>query len=52
MAEEVIKTILHANEQPNLTPQQIQIRAVNSEDPLRQFSDTCRVELDSLQRQL
>ena len=52
MAEDVIKTILHAYEQPNLTPQQIQIRAVNGEDPWRQFSDTCRVELDSLQRQL
>jgi len=51
-AEEVIKTILNAYEQPNLTPQQIQIRAVNGEDPLRQFSNTCRAELDSLQRQL
>jgi hypothetical protein len=51
-AEEVIKTILNAYEQPNLTPQQIQTRAVNGEDPLRQFSDTCRAELDSLQQQL
>jgi len=51
-AEEMIKAILKAYEQPNLTPQQIQIRAVNGEDPLRQFSDTCRAELDSLQRQL
>jgi len=51
-AEEVIKTILNAYEQPNLTPQQIQARAVNGEDPLRQFSDTCRAELDSLQQQL
>ena len=48
----MIKTILHAYEQPNLTPEQIQIRAVNGEDPLRQFSDTCRAELDSLQRRL
>ena len=51
-AEEVIKTILNAYEQPNLTPQQIQTRAVNGEDPLRRFSDTCRAELDSLQQQL
>lgn len=51
-AEEVIKTILNAYEQPNLTPQQIQTRAVNGEDPLRQFSDTCRTELDSLQQRL
>ena len=52
MAEEVIRTILHAYEQPNLTPEQIQIRAVNGEDPLKQFSDTCRAELDSLERRL
>lgn len=51
-AEEVIKTILHGYEQPNLTPEQIQNRAVNGEDPLRQFGDICRAELDSLQRQL
>jgi hypothetical protein len=51
-AEEVIKTILRAYSQPNLTPEQVQLRAVNGEDPLRQLSDTCRAELDSLQRQL
>ena len=51
-AEEVIKTILRAYEQPNLTPEQIQIRAVNGEGPLREFSDICRAELDSLQRQV
>jgi hypothetical protein len=51
-AEEVIKTILLAYSQPNLTPEQIRSRAANGEDPLRQLSDTCRAELDSLQRQL
>ena len=51
-AEEVIKMILDAYSQPNLTPEQIQSRAVNGEDPLRQFSNTCRAELDSLQRRL
>jgi hypothetical protein len=38
--------------QHNLTAEQIQSRAVNGEDPLREFSDTCRTELDSLQKQL
>jgi hypothetical protein len=31
---------------------QIRSRAANGEDPLRQLSDTCRAELDSLQWQL
>jgi hypothetical protein len=51
-AEEVIKTILNTYPQPNLTAEQIQFRAVNGEDPLRQFSNTCRTELESMQKQL
>jgi hypothetical protein len=51
-AEEVIQTIVKTYPQPNLTPEQIESRAVNGQDPLRQFSDTCRTELESLQRQL
>ena len=51
-AEQVINTIVSTYPQPNLTPEQIESRAVSGEDPLRQFSDTCRSELDSLQRQL
>jgi len=51
-AEQVIKTIVNTYPQPNLTAEQIQSRAVNGQDPLREFSDTCRVELESLQRQL
>jgi len=51
-AEEVIRMILDAYSQPNLTPEQIRSRAANGEDPLRQFSNTCRAELDSLQRRL
>jgi hypothetical protein len=38
--------------QPNLTAEQIQFRAVNGEDPLMQFSNTCRRELESMQKQL
>ncbi len=51
-AEEVIKTILTSYPQPNLTAEQIQARALSAKDPLRQFSDTCRDELDAIQRQL
>jgi hypothetical protein len=36
----------------NLAAKQVQSRAVNGEDPLREFSDTCRMELDSLHKQL
>jgi hypothetical protein len=51
-AEQVIRTIVNTYPQPNLTAEEIESRAVNGEDPLRQFSDTCRTELDGLQRQL
>ena len=51
-AEEVIKIILNTYPEPNLTAEQIQFRAVNGEDPLRQFSNTCRGELESMQKQL
>ena len=51
-AEEVVKTILNTYPQPNLTPEQIEFRAVNGEDPLQQYSNTCRTELESMQKQL
>ena len=51
-AEEVIRTIVNTYPQPNLTADQIESQAVNGQNPLRQFSDTCRTELESLQRQL
>ena len=51
-AEEVIKTIVRTYPEPNLTVEQIESQATNGKDPLRQFSDACRAELDSLQRQL
>jgi len=51
-AEQVVRTIVNTYPQPNLTAEQIQSRAVNGQDPLTAFSDTCRSELDSLQRQL
>jgi hypothetical protein len=51
-AEKVVQTIVQTYPQPNLTAEQIESRAVNGQDPLRQFSDTCRTELESLQKQL
>lgn len=51
-AEQVIEIVLSTYPQPNLTIEQIQSQAVNGHDPLRTFSDTCRTELDLLQRQL
>ena len=51
-AEEVIRNILNSYPQPNLTPEQIESRALSGEDPLRRFSDMCRTELEALQRQL
>src|SRR5258707_4576799 len=51
-AEEVIKNILNSYPKPNLTPEQIESRALSAEDPLRRFSDMCRIELEALQRQL
>ena len=51
-AEAVIRLIVSTYPKPNLTPEQIESRAVSGDDPLRQFSDACRKELDSMQRQL
>jgi hypothetical protein len=51
-AEQIIKAIVNTYSQPNLTPEQIESRAVDGDDPLREFSDACRAELDWLQRQV
>ena len=51
-ADEVVKLIMDAYTKPNLTAEQVQSAAVSGEDPLKAFSDTCRAELESMQRQL
>jgi len=49
-AEEVIRIIVSTYRQPNMTAEEIESQAVDGEeDPLRQCSDICRSELDSLQ---
>jgi hypothetical protein len=51
-AEQVINTIMSTYPQPNLTVEQIQSQAMAGQDPLIQFSDTCRTELAALEREL
>lgn len=51
-AERVIKALLHAYSEPNLTPEEIQSLVDKGEDPLRDFSKICRHELESLWRGL
>jgi hypothetical protein len=47
-AELLVTTIVHTYSEPNLTPEEIQARAVKRYDPLRDFSDICRRELERL----
>ena len=47
-AERVVDYIIATYSQPNLTPEEIQSRAAKREDPLRDFSGICRLELESL----
>jgi hypothetical protein len=51
-AEDVVRGIIATYAKPNLTPEEIQRRATSPEDPLRTFSDICRAELESMQRQI
>jgi hypothetical protein len=47
-AENVIQRIVKIYGEPSPTPQQIQARALRGENPLRDFSEICRVELESM----
>jgi hypothetical protein len=47
-AERVVDHIISTYSEPNLTPEEIQSMAARREDPLRDFSNICRRELDSL----
>jgi len=52
-AGQVLKTLLSTYSEPNITAEQTEQQAVEGRrDPLRQFSDICRAEWDSLQRKL
>ena len=52
-AESLLRGLIQSYNQPNLSPEQIQGRAVNGgSDPLKRFSEICHAELDSMQRRL
>jgi len=52
-AEEVIRTIITTYPKPNLTPDELASRALTFEgDPLKAFSNSCRNELERMQRRL
>ena len=51
-AERVIQDIISRYSEPNLTPEEIQSRAAKREDPLREFSNICRAELEGMQKEL
>jgi hypothetical protein len=51
-AERVIQQIINTYSEPNLTPKEIQSRAAKREDPLGEFSDICRAELEAMHSQL
>jgi hypothetical protein len=51
-AEKIRKLILDTYHQPNLSAEQIEDRAANGDDPLKEFGDVCRIELEGMQRQL
>lgn len=51
-AEKLVRDIVKSYSEPNLSPEEIRSRALNGNDPLRQFSETCRAELDSMRGHL
>jgi hypothetical protein len=51
-AERLIKDIINTYSGPNLTPEEIQSSASKRQDPLIEFSNICRAELEAMQKQL
>jgi|SRR5271167_240714 len=51
-AERVINTIVNTYSQPNLTPEEFQAWAGKRNDPLREFGNLCRRDLESLSKGL
>ena len=47
-AERIVKIVLNAYSEPNLTPEEFHSRAGKGDDPLREFSNICRRDLESL----
>lgn len=51
-AEGLVREIIAIYSEPNLTPEQIRSRAMDGNDPLKQFSEICRAELDAMRGRL
>jgi hypothetical protein len=51
-AERIIQHIISMYSEPNVTSEEIQSGAAKREDPLREFSNICRAELEAMQNQL
>jgi hypothetical protein len=51
VAEGLIREIIGIYAKPNLKPEEIQSRARNGGDPLKELSTICRAELESIQRE-
>jgi hypothetical protein len=51
-AERIIQDIISRYSEPNLAPEEIQSRAAKRQDPLREFSNICRAELEGMQKEL
>jgi hypothetical protein len=51
-AEGLVREIIAIYSEPNLTPEQIRSRAMDGKDPLKQFSEICRAELDTMRGRL
>jgi len=47
-AERVLATIFKTYSEPNLTPEEFHSRGIRRDDPLRDFGNICRHELESL----
>ena len=47
-ADKVLKNIVNTYAEPNLSPEEIRARAINGDDPLREFSEICRRDLEAM----
>jgi hypothetical protein len=47
-ADKVLKNIVNTYAEPNLSPEEIRARAISGDDPLREFSQVCRRDLEAM----
>ena len=48
-ADKVLKNIVGTYAEPNMSPDEIRQRAIDGYDPLREFSEICRRDLEAMQ---